>query len=157
MASTFPVLVLADPLASPHWAARAADPARLLKGGSEEFQGDVVWVTTRKPRAVAGVDDSTIVDTEFGQPERPRLKLVSASTGECQMVQTDSTLIERESVRWIGEFVKPHECLSFDKPDSSPKRAGAFVPMKFHVEESFVPLNAAFKITHRQGHVCDGR
>ena len=128
-----------------------------LKSGSEEFQSDVVRVTAREPRAVAGIDDSAIFDTEFRQPEFPRLKLISASTGEGQMVQTNSTLIERTRVRWIGEFVKPDERLTFDKPDSSSKRAGVFVPLKRHVEESFVPPDTAVEITDCQRHLCDGR
>ncbi len=73
------------------------------------------------------------------------------------MVQTNSTLIERKGVRWIGEFMKPDERLTFDKPDSSSKGARAFVPVKHHAEELFVPLDTAVEITDRQSHVCDGR
>ena|ERR1700685_3457891 len=73
------------------------------------------------------------------------------------MVQTYSTLIEGKCVRWIGEFVKPDERLTFDQPDSSSKPARAFIPVKRYVEESFVPLDAAVEITDRQSDVCDGR
>ena len=54
------------------------------------------------PDPVAGIDDSTVVDAEFGQPDLPHLELVPASIGERQMVQTNSTLIKRTGVRWIG-------------------------------------------------------
>ncbi len=73
------------------------------------------------------------------------------------MIHTNSALIERKGVRSIGKFVKPDERLAFDKPDSSSKRARVFVPMKGHVEESFVPLDTAVEITDCQSHVCDGR
>jgi hypothetical protein len=47
------------------------------------------------------------------------------------MVQTNATLIEWKGVRWVGELVKPDERLTFDKPDSSSKRARAFVLVNF--------------------------
>jgi hypothetical protein len=73
------------------------------------------------------------------------------------MVQTNSTLIEWKGVGWIGKFVKPDEGLTFVKPDCSSKWARAFVPLKRHAEESFVPLDAAIEITDCQSHVRDGR
>lgn len=71
------------------------------------------------------------------------------------MVQTNSTLIEGKGVRWIGEFVKSDESLTFDNPDSSSKRAGPFVSVKRHVEKSFIPLDTVVEITDRQSHVCE--
>ena len=73
------------------------------------------------------------------------------------MVQPDSTLVEGEGVSRIGKFVKPDERLPFDDPDSPSKWGRVFVPLKRHVEESFVPLDAAVEIADRQSHVCDGR
>jgi hypothetical protein len=73
-----------------------------LKGWRKESQSDVVRVVAREPRAVAGIDDATIDDTEFRQPYFPCLQLISVPTGEGQMVQTNSTLIEGEGVGRIG-------------------------------------------------------
>jgi hypothetical protein len=116
-------------------------PDPLLKSGREELQCDVVRITAREPRAVVGIDDSTIVDAEIRQPDLPRLKVISTSAGECQVVQANSTLIEWKGVGWIREFVEPDECLTSDEPDSSSERARAFIPVKGHVEQSFVPLS----------------
>ena len=55
------------------------------------------------------------------------------------------------------EFMKANECLTFDKPDSSPKRARGFISVKCDFEASFVPLDTAVEIADRQGHVRDGR
>jgi hypothetical protein len=52
--------------------------------------------------------------------------------------------------------VKSDERLTSDNPDSSSERAGAFVSVKRHVEESFVPLDTLVEITDRQSHVCNG-
>ncbi len=73
------------------------------------------------------------------------------------MVQPDSTLIEGKGVSGVGKFMQPDERAPFDDPDSSSKRARAFVSVKRHVKESFVPLDAAVEVTDRQSHVCDGR
>ena len=40
------------------------------------------------------------------------------------MVQTNSALIEGESVSWIGKLVKSDEGLTSDKPDSASKWTG---------------------------------
>ena len=66
-------------------------------------------------------------------------------TGEGQMVQANSTLIERKGVRWIRELVKPDESLTSETPDTTSKRAGALVPVKGHIEEPFVPPDTATK------------
>ncbi len=128
-----------------------------LRGRGEEFQCDVVGVTAGQPRAVIGIDDAPVGDTEFFEPGHPCLEIATTSTGERQVVQTNSTFIKREGVSWIGEFVQTNERLTFDKPDSSSKRAGAFVSVKHHAEESFVPLDTAVEITDRQRHVSDRR
>ncbi len=73
------------------------------------------------------------------------------------MVQANSTFIEGNGIRWIGESVQPDERLTFNKPDSSSKRARAFVPVQRHVEESFVPMDTAVEVTDCQGHMGDRR
>ena len=45
--------------------ARPGTAMFLLKGGTEEFQSDVVRVTARESRAIASIDDPTVVDTEL--------------------------------------------------------------------------------------------
>jgi hypothetical protein len=73
------------------------------------------------------------------------------------VVKTNSTFIKRTGVRRIGKLMKPNEGLTFDKPDSASKWAGAFVQDELHVEESFVPRNTAVEIIDRKSHVGDCR
>src|ERR1700683_3734902 len=56
-----------------------------LNGRSKEFQCDVVRVTAGQPRAVSGINDATIGDTEFFEPNLPRLNITSSCTGKRQV------------------------------------------------------------------------
>jgi hypothetical protein len=73
------------------------------------------------------------------------------------VVQTNSTFIKRKGVGGIGKLVKADQGLTSDQPDSSSKWSRAFVQEHLHVEESFVSLDTAVKITDCQSHVGDRR
>src|ERR1700733_1145324 len=128
-----------------------------LNGRSKEFQCDVVRVTAGQPGAVSGINYATIGDTEFFEPNLPRLNITSSCTGKRQVVETNSTFIKRAGVRRIGKLVKSDDGLTSDKQDSASKWAGAFVQHQLHSEESFVPLDTAVEITDCQSHVGDRR
>jgi hypothetical protein len=128
-----------------------------LGGRSKEFQCDVVRVTAGQCRAVIGIDDATVGDSELFEPDLPSLQIISPSTCERQVVQTNATFIKWKGVRGIGKLVESDEGLTSDKPDGSSEWSGAFVHEHLHVEEAFVPPDTAVEITHRQRDMGDRR
>ena len=73
------------------------------------------------------------------------------------MVQANSTLIEGESVSWIGKLVESDEGSTSDTPDSASKWPRLIVEDHFGVEDPLVPRDTAVEIADRQAHMGDGQ
>src|SRR5580698_804905 len=71
------------------------------------------------------------------------------------MVQANSTLIEGESVSWIGKLVESDEGSTSDTPDSASKWPRLFVQDHLGVEDSLVPRDTAVEIADCQSHMGD--
>jgi hypothetical protein len=77
--------------------------------------------TSGQSRAVIGVDNATVGDTEFVEPDLSRFQITSTSTGERQVIQTNTTFVERRDVGGVRKLMKPDQGLTSDKPDRSTK------------------------------------
>src|ERR1700728_1831678 len=73
------------------------------------------------------------------------------------MVQADSTLIEGESVGWIGKLGESDERSTSDTPDSASKLPRLFLQDHLCVEDSLVPRDTAVEIADCQSHMGDYR
>jgi hypothetical protein len=73
------------------------------------------------------------------------------------VVQANSTLIEGESVSWIGKLVESDEGLTSDEPDSASKWPRLLVKDQLGVEDSLVPRDTAVEIADCQSHMGDYR
>jgi hypothetical protein len=99
----------------------------VLRGRSEELQRDVVGITEGQPRTITSIDDAAVRNPEFFQPEFPRFKLAPTAAVKGQMVQTNSTLIERTAVSGARKLMKSDESVAANEPDGPSKWARTLV------------------------------
>ena len=64
-------------------------PETLTSWQRKELEGDVVGVTEAQARPIRPVNDTAVVDAEFGQPCGPLLQLVAQFAAERDVVKPD--------------------------------------------------------------------
>lgn len=113
-------------------------------GGSEELQRDVVRIAERQARPIRRVHDAASGDIQLAQSSFPFCKLRAVGTGEREVIEANSALVEWFVAHWVRELVEADECLA-DEPDDVAERSGVLVEDGFRTEERFVPRDTSIQ------------
>ena len=89
-------------------------------------------------RAVAGVDDVAVLDTERVETGCPLDQFAAAGAAEGDVVEAGPALVELVLGGEVGEAVQPEQGVA-QRVDDVPERAGVFVEHRLDAEDSGVP------------------
>src|SRR5207247_1640007 len=124
----------------------------------EELERYAVWIAEGDSRAVVGVLDSAVRDTQLVQARGPRLQFIAVAAGEGNMIQAGTMLIEPVTCG-LAMGMQAEQLPAAERENGVVKPSGLLVLVENGPggQQLAVPASASLQISHRHSDVGDRR